>query len=73
MRCGCVAIGEIKCALCQRIVEHGERYLLIAEDDAPEDKKQRICVDCALKENYAAYVKEKGEKVLTFFADRQQL
>jgi hypothetical protein len=69
MRCGCVAIGEFKCTKCNRYVEHGERYLLIAENDAPEDERQRICVDCCLKQKYAAYIKEKGEKVLTFFPE----
>jgi hypothetical protein len=69
MRCGCIAIGEFKCTMCNRYVEHGERYLLIAENDAPEDKRQRICVDCCLKKKYADYIKEKGEKVLTFFPD----
>jgi hypothetical protein len=71
MRCGCIAIGEIKCDLCKRIIEHGERYLLIAEDGEAEDKNQRFCVDCSVKENYAVYVKEKGEQVLTFLAEQR--
>ena len=69
MRCGCVATGESKCTQCNQNIEHGERYLLIAEDDMVEDQKQRICVDCCLKQKYAAYRKEKGEKILTFFPD----
>lgn len=69
MRRGCIVIGETQCALCQNTIEHGERYLLIADDDEAEDKKQRICVDCSIKKKYAAYVKEKGEQVLTFFPE----
>jgi hypothetical protein len=30
-------------------------------------EKQRFCVECSLTKGYAAYVMEKGEKVLTFF------
>lgn len=67
MRRGCIAIGETKCNICQRNIEHGERYLLIAEDEAAEDKKQRICLECSQKEGYSDWVTEKGEKVLTFF------
>jgi hypothetical protein len=32
-----------------------------------EGKKSRFCVECCLAKGYAAYVKEKGEEVLTFF------
>jgi hypothetical protein len=67
MRRGCIAIGETKCDICKRNIDHGERYLLIAEDEATEDKKQRICVECCLNEGYADWVTEKGEKILTFF------
>ena len=69
MRRGCIVIGETQCALCKNTIEHGERYLLIADDDEAEDKKQRICVDCSIKKKYAAYIKEKGEQVLTFFPE----
>jgi hypothetical protein len=67
MRRGCIAIGETKCDICQRNMEHGERYLLIAKDEAAEDKEQRICIECCEKEGYADWVTEKGEKILTFF------
>jgi hypothetical protein len=72
MRRGCVAIGEIKCNNCKRLIEHGERYLLMAGDNDTEESKQRICVDCCLKEKYAAYIKEKGEQILSFFADEHR-
>ncbi len=69
MHRGCIAIGEIKCDICNNTIEHGERYLLISDDDEAEEKKQRICVDCCIKEKHAAYIKEKGEQVLTFFPE----
>jgi hypothetical protein len=64
MNRGCVAAGEIKCDNCQRLIEQGQRYLVMEEK---EGEKTRFCVDCCLVKGYAAYVKEKGEKVLTFF------
>ena len=64
MNRGCVAAGEIKCDGCQRLIEQGQRYLLMEEK---EDDKTRLCVECCLIKGYAAYVTEKGEKVLTFF------
>lgn len=65
MNRGCIAIGEIKCDGCQRLIEHGQRYLLL---ERSEGEKSRFCVDCCLSKGYAAYVKEKGERVLTFFS-----
>jgi len=64
MNRGCVAAGEVKCDGCQRLIEQGQRYLLMEEK---EDDKTRFCVECCLIKGYAAYVTEKGEKVLTFF------
>ncbi len=64
MNRGCVAVGEIKCDGCQRLIEQGQRYLLMEEK---EDEKTRFCVECCLIKGYAAHVKEKGEQVLTFF------
>jgi len=32
-----------------------------------EGKKKHFCVECSVAKGYAAYVKEKGEEVLTFF------
>lgn len=66
MRRGCIAIGETVCSICNSNIEHGNRYLLI-ENEGEEESKQRICVQCCLDNNYAAYVLEKGEKVLSFF------
>jgi hypothetical protein len=66
MRRGCIAIGETECSICKSNIEHGDRYLLI-EDEGDSETKQRICINCCLDKNYAAYVVEKGEKVLSFF------
>ena len=63
MNRGCVAVGQIECDGCQRLIEHGERYLLIEEK---EGEKSRLCVDCCLAKGYADYKLEKGEQVLTF-------
>ena len=63
---GCVAIGGIECDACNRNIEHGERYLLM-ENEEKEVEKHRYCVECCLSKGYAAYVMEKGEEVLTFF------
>jgi hypothetical protein len=32
-----------------------------------EGEKLHFCVECSVAKGYAAYVKEKGEEVLTFF------
>ena len=64
MNRGCIAVGEIRCNNCQRLIEAGERYLLLEEK---EGEKSCFCVECSVAKGYAAYVKEKGEEVLTFF------
>ena len=64
MRRGCIATGETKCDECQRLIEHGEQYLLIEEK---EDDKLRFCINCCLSKGYATYAKEKGDRILTFF------
>jgi hypothetical protein len=67
MRRGCIAIGEMKCSLCQGSIDHGQRYLLIEDETKSEALQQILCVDCSLKKKYAVYIKEKGEQILTFF------
>jgi ribosomal protein S26 len=64
MNRGCVAVGEIKCDNCQRLIEPGQRYLIVEEK---EGEKLDFCVECSVAKGYAAYIKEKGEEVLTFF------
>ena len=65
MRRGCIAISEVLCDGCGRIIRHPERYLLMDE----EGKTSRYCVECSLKKGYAHYKLEKGEQVLTFFPE----
>jgi len=72
MRRGCIAIGEVRCDGCGRIIRHPERYLAIYETDgveAGEGKNLRYCVECSLIKGYAHYQEEKGEQVLTFFPE----
>jgi hypothetical protein len=64
MNRGCIAVGDIKCDNCKRLIEAGQRYL-VAEEQA--GKKLHFCVECSVAKGYAVYVKEKGEEVLTFF------
>ena len=68
MQRGCIAIGVLKCDNCDQTIEHGERYLLIENEDN-EDLKIRYCENCCLDKNYATYILEKGEKILTFFPE----
>ena len=63
MNRGCIATGEIKCDICQSVIEQGGRYLLREE----EAEKLRLCIDCCLDKGYASHVKEKDEQVITFF------
>ena len=70
MRRGCIAIDEIRCDGCGRIIRHPERYLAINEKDGvevEEGETSRYCVKCSLEKGYAHYTEEKGERVLTFF------
>jgi hypothetical protein len=64
MNRGCVAVGEIRCNNCKRLIEAGQRYMLVEEE---EGKKLDYCTECAVAKGYAYYMKEKGEEVLTFF------
>lgn len=65
MRRGCIAVGEIQCDGCQRLIVHGQQYLLMEEG---EDNLKRLCTDCCLAKGYAQYKMEKGEQVITFLA-----
>ena len=72
MRRGCIAIGEIRCDGCGRIMRHPERYLAINEEggiEVEEGKTSRYCVECSLSRGYARYKVEKGEKILTFLPE----
>ena len=69
MRRGCIAIGEVLCDGCGRVIKHPERYLAIDEESSvelEEGKTFRYCVECCLEKGYAQYRMEKGEMVLTF-------
>ncbi|GAI38009.1 unnamed protein product [marine sediment metagenome] len=73
MRRGCIAIGDICCDGCGRIIRHPERYLAISEKDGvevEEGETSYYCVDCCLKKGYARYREEKDEEILTFFPEK---
>jgi len=67
MRRGCIAVGKIQCDGCQRLINYGERYLVIEE----EREKQRFCVACCLRLGYASYKIEDNEQVITFFSKEE--
>ena len=70
MRRGCISLGDVRCAKCQRIVTQAELYLVVEEEDGVEVEKGKAvsyCVDCATQKGYATVKDEKGERILTFF------
>lgn len=70
MRQGCISLGMIQCDNCKVFIPHGERYLLVDEEDGVETeggKKTCYCLNCSAEKGYAEYREEKGERVLTFF------
>ena len=70
MRRGCIAVGDVRCDGCGRMIRHPERYLLMSEEDSEEGKTLCYCVDCCLNKGYAHYKKvEKGKEALTFFTE----
>ncbi len=72
MRRGCISLGEAQCDGCKHTIPYPERYLAIDEKDGKEDEEgdtRRYCVPCCLKKGYAHYKLEKGEQILTFFAE----
>jgi predicted CXXCH cytochrome family protein len=62
MRRGCIAVGKVECDGCHRPMRHGERYLLVEE----EDERQRLCIDCCQSHDYVSYGTEKGKQIVTF-------
>jgi len=64
MNRGCVAVGDITCDKCRRLIEAGQRYLVVDEE---KGKKFHFCVECSVAKGYGGYIKEKGEEVLSFF------
>ncbi len=70
MQRGCISLGDIQCDGCHRSIPYSERYLAIDEEDSvkgEEGKTAHYCVECALLRGYAHDIKEKGERILTFF------
>ena len=63
MHRGCIAIGKTECDSCHRIVDYGERYLII---DGEGDERQRLCIDCCQSHGYVAYGTDKGKQIVTF-------
>jgi hypothetical protein len=66
MRRGCIAVGLIKCDICGKIIEHGDRYLILDDETEP---KQRVCLNCCDSHNYGRYEIEKGERIFTLLVD----
>jgi hypothetical protein len=63
MRRGCIAIGKMECDNCHRMIDYGERYLII---DGEGDERQRLCIDCCQNHGYVSYGTDKGKQVITF-------
>ena len=68
MRRGGISLGDVQCSGCQRLIPYPERYLLI---EGEEGKVSCLCVDCCLGKGYARYTEDKGERVLTFFPEKE--
>jgi phage FluMu protein Com len=61
---GLIAIKEIVCDGCGRVIEHAERYGYIKEEGKPP---RRLCEDCSRAEGYLKWRKDdKGHEVETF-------
>jgi hypothetical protein len=63
MRRGCIAVEQVQCDGCHRLIKPGERYLVI---DVEGGERQRLCVDCCLSHSYASYTDEGGKNIITF-------
>ncbi len=71
MRRGCISLGDVKCDICQHLIQAYERYLVVEETDGVESdtgETKNYCVECASKKGYGKIKEEKGEKSLTFFS-----
>ena len=72
MRRGCISLGDAQCSKCHRMMPAYERYVIVDEEKGAEVDKGKAafyCVQCAVKKGYASTHEEKGEKILTFFAE----
>jgi len=70
MNRGCVAVGDITCDNCKRLIEAGQRYLVV---DGERGKQFHYCVECSIAKGFGGYIKEKGEEVLSFFPPLQEI
>jgi RNase P subunit RPR2 len=68
VRRGAISLGDIHCDSCHRLIPYPERYLLIEEEAG---KVSCLCTDCSLKKGYARYIEDKGQRVLTFFPEKE--
>ncbi|MEW6141690.1 MAG: hypothetical protein AB1597_00840 [Chloroflexota bacterium] len=66
MRRGCIAISEVACDGCGRILRHGERYLA---DDVKSGGTKRLCVDCCAKKGMVGHKRERGQEIMTLFGE----
>jgi|YNPNPStandDraft_1061719.scaffolds.fasta_scaffold258802_2 hypothetical protein len=66
MRRGCIAISEVICDGCGRILRHGERYLA---DDIRGGGTTRLCVDCCARKGMVGYKRERGQEIMTLFGE----
>ncbi len=67
MRRGCIAISQVKCDSCDRAIEYGQRYLAIESDEG--GGIVRMCLQCCEKKGHAGFKRERGQELLTLFAD----
>ncbi len=61
---GLIAVGDLVCDSCGKVVKHAERYGYILEEDKPG---RRFCLSCSREKGYVQPTKdEKGNAVETF-------
>jgi hypothetical protein len=66
MRRGCIAITEVNCSGCGRVIKHGERYLA---DDAKDGSLTRLCINCCTRKGFVGHKRERGQDVMTLFGE----